>query len=160
MVQLIVRRIRTFVLLLVCRHIWDITCSNVWGSGWRATAPCHGSSGSGNMSVHQAEEQDTCCFKGSVLLNALIIKIALHVFRSPTDHTPPQEDIGLKPNPVYGLSTGEKICAVSVMYYEAMCLAAMGINVYDYVLLCRLHPTTGRHLPQAKPSVWDICPMD
>ena len=56
----------TLVLLLVCRHIWDITCTSVWGSGWRATAPCYGSSGSGNMSVHQAEEQDTCSFKRSV----------------------------------------------------------------------------------------------
>jgi len=147
----------TLVLLLVCRHIWDITCTSVWGIGWRATAPCYSSSGSGNMSVHQAEEQDTC-FKRSVHLYALIIKIALHVFRSPTDHTLPQEDIGLKPNPVYGLFTGEKICAVSVMCHEAMHLAAIGVNVYDYVLLCRPHPTTGRHGPRAKPSVWDICP--
>jgi len=34
---------------------------------------------------------------------------------SPIGHThPPQEDIKLKPNPVYGVSTGEEMCCISL----------------------------------------------
>ena len=36
------------------------------------------------------------------------------------DPTSPQEDLELKPNPVYGISTSEEICAVFVMHCAAM----------------------------------------
>jgi len=56
---------------------------------------------------------------------------------SPIDHTPSQEDIELKPNPVYGVSTSEEICVVLVMYPEA--IAAMR-SVNGYVISYRPHP--------------------
>ena len=58
---------------------------------------------------------------------------------SPIDHTPPQEDIELKPNPGYGVSTSEEICVVLVMYPEA--IAAMS-SVSGYVISYRPHPPT------------------
>ena len=42
------------------------------------------------------------------------------IMSSPAGHTSPQEDFELKPKPVYGISTGEEICAVltSCMHHE------------------------------------------
>ena len=64
----------------------------------------------------------------------LVFRGINNIMSSPIDHTPPQEDIELKPNPVYGVSTSEEICSIRVMYYEAMGLVDRGIST----ILCNL----------------------
>ena len=104
---------------LACRHIRDITCTSVWGSDRRATAPCHSSSGSGNMSVHQAEEQDTCCFKGSVHCMLTNIRHQHHTASHHLQATP-QHRKTLTSNPTHCMEYSPVRFVLLVTYREAM----------------------------------------